>query len=150
MAAVRSRWKVSKGISHLWHWTQTALRCESKDLAAARGLALDPAEIPSPRAHVKRAGYVSNNGNESFFLVPPYGRCRSQALAEAASWSEEFGHGEIRLSPFRALVIPFVEATREAHLARLASGFGYIVNENDPRLAVSTCAGMAGCSRGST
>ncbi len=115
-----------------------------------RKLALDPAEIPSPRAHVKRAGYVSNNGNESFFLVPPYGRCRSQALAEAASWSEEFGRGEIRLSPFRALVIPFVAATREAHLARLASGFGYIVNENDPRLAVSTCAGMAGCLRGST
>ena len=108
--SIRSR--VSKGISHLWHWTQTALRCESKDLAAAHGLALfllaatphaiahllalvseggecaglrlheigegqfgdlvrklalDPAEIPSPRAHVKRAGYVSNNGNAIVF-----------------------------------------------------------------------------------
>jgi precorrin-3B synthase len=115
-----------------------------------RKLALDPAETPPRRAHVERAGYVSNNGNESLFLVPPYGRCGSEALASVAAWSEEFGRGEIRVSPFRALVISFVAASREAHLARLAGDAGFIVNEKDPRLAVSTCAGMAGCVRGST
>jgi precorrin-3B synthase len=113
-------------------------------------LPLNAAEAMPRRPHAAHAGWVSNNGNESFFLVPPYGRCDSEALANAASWSKEFGRGEIRLSPFRALAIPFLAASGEARLTQLASDAGFIVNKDDPRLAVSTCAGMAGCVRGST
>ncbi|KAB0265360.1 precorrin-3B synthase [Microvirga brassicacearum] len=112
-----------------------------------KALPIDPPEIPPFRAHAPRAGRVPTGDQAAIFLVPPYGRCTADALARAASWSQQFARGEIRLSPFRALVIPFVSAEGCATLARDA---GFIVDEDDPRLSISTCSGMEGCARGST
>jgi precorrin-3B synthase len=47
-------------------------------------------------------------------------------------------------------VIPSLEALQAAKLAAAAEEWGFIVKPGDPRLAVSTCAGMEGCGRGST
>lgn len=113
-------------------------------------LPLDPPEIPPFRPHAPRAGRVPIGEHAASFLVPPYGRCAADALARAASWSQQFARGEIRLSPFRALVIPFVSADRCASLATLARDAGFIVDEGDPRLSISTCSGMEGCARGTT
>jgi precorrin-3B synthase len=124
---------------------------EDDGLAQLLGaLRLQPPEAPPQRLQAPHAGVVATDSQFAIFLVPPYGRSTSEALGRAAAWSEEFGTGEIRLSPFRALVIPFVNASAKAGLAALAGETGFIVDPGDPRLSVSTCAGKQGCGRGST
>jgi precorrin-3B synthase len=115
-----------------------------------RGLRLTPPEAPIVRPSPPRAGRFETGNEAAFLLAPPYGRCQAGSLTNAASWSERFGRGEIRLSPFRALVIPFVSSAGCESLAMLAREAGFIVNEDDPRLVISTCPGMEGCARGST
>lgn len=113
-------------------------------------LRLPPPEAPPDRLQAPHAGCVLTDSHLSVFVIPPYGRCTFEGLGRVADWSEEYGSGEIRLSPFRALAIPCVNASGEASLAALARETGFIVDPGDPRLAVSTCAGMQGCGRGST
>ena len=123
-----------------------ARNCSDSVKACGSSLRKPPSSVPA----ALRAGRFESGEQQAFFLGLPYGRCEADALAKVASWSEEFGRGEIRLSPFKALVIPFMSADGCADLAPLAQAEGFIVDDNDPRLSISACVGMEGCAHGST
>lgn len=89
----------------------------------------------------------------------PFGRSDAamlRAAADAADAADAWG-GELRLTPWRALLLPRGRAMssppcngdgrHDAFLARLAAT-GFITDAADPRLRVATCVGAAGCHRG--
>ncbi|WP_210484221.1 precorrin-3B synthase [Microvirga antarctica] len=105
---------------------------------------------PPARAPCRRAGRIALGALSAFFLAPPYGRCNASMLVAAAEWSRVFGHGDIRLSPFKGLVIRLASGHSADTLAALAREAGFIADPDDSRLRIETCPGIKGCTRGTT
>lgn len=124
-------------------------------LAEAAGLRLEPvppqgkaaAPIPAPMP----IGLLQTGGASACFGAgAPLGRLDAamlEALAEAAA---RFGLGEIRLTPWRAVLVPLAEAERASDLGAYLRGRGFITEPEDPRLALVACGGASACARGST
>ncbi len=85
-------------------------------------------------------------------VAAPFGRWRAADLAALATLAEEQGLGEIRVTPWRALLIPTrtLEAAERVSLA--ARELGLIVSHADSLLAVVACPGAPECpqARGET
>lgn len=80
-------------------------------------------------------------------LGVPFGRLEAPMLTRVADLAER-ALGQVRLTPWRAVLVPGVSA-ESGRLAPLRAA-GFIVDADDPRLAVAACVGAAGCARGST
>ncbi len=65
------------------------------------------------------------------------------ALADAA---ERFGAGSLRVTPWRALVVPGVGRARGRALLDAGTRLGLITDPADPRLAVAACPGHPACA----
>jgi precorrin-3B synthase len=118
------------------------------DLAAAAEL--DPAGRPTRRAPAIRAGVIRlDDGACAVMAALPFGRCSAAHLEQAASWSERFGCGEVRLSFTRGLLLPGIAATDFDPLLDEVRRAGLIVDPDDPRLQVIACPGAPACSSAS-
>ncbi|GGH10511.1 precorrin-3B synthase [Alsobacter metallidurans] len=94
-----------------------------------------------------------------FGVGAPFGRWSADDLDTLADWSERFGVAELRLTPWRAIVIPVRAPSRTdaatqtgapaAALAALA-GSRFIIDPADPRLAVVACPGAPDCLNATT
>jgi precorrin-3B synthase len=73
----------------------------------------------------------------------PFGRLAADQLHGLARLAEADG-AELRLTPWRALLLAPCRATVPADIARL----GLVVDPADPRLAFAACPGSAGCRSG--
>ncbi len=125
-----------------------AMRDAPADLRArlADVARLAPPIVPSRRPRAPRAGLLSMlRGRVSVVLALPFGRCDADQLTQIASWAERFGGGEVRLSPWRGIVIPEVRRKDLRTLIALVSGAGLIMEPADPRLAVFACPGQPDC-----
>ena len=76
----------------------------------------------------------------------PFGRCDADQLIRIAGWAEQFGDGEVRLSPWRAIVLPKVRGREIGTLIAQATGAGLITDPGDPRLAIFACPGRPDCA----
>lgn len=83
----------------------------------------------------------------SLGVAAPYGRLDHAMLRAAANAAETHGLGELRLTPWRCLLLPGVEA--QAAQDSLAAA-GFILDRADARLRIAACPGRAGCEQGST
>ena len=111
---------------------------------------LAPPTVPSRRPMAPRAGPLQMPGSgASVVLALPFGRCDADQLTQIASWVERFGGGEVRLSPWRGIVIPEVRRQHLGTLIALASGAGLITDPDDPRLSVIACPGRPDCANAS-
>lgn len=85
-------------------------------------------------------------------LAAPFGRLDAAMLRHAAALADSAA-GEIRLTPWRAMLIPGAGRGMppvERGLALDHARAGFIVAEGDPRRAVAACVGRDGCARGTT
>ncbi len=90
------------------------------------------------------------NGAACFGAGVAFGRLESPMLDKAAEAAETFGTGEIRLTPWRALVLPGVASANEGALIASCSQSGFITDRNDPRLGLAACVGISGCDSATT
>lgn len=105
-------------------------------ILAACGLeaAPDPAPRPAPPPAVGLLpGHVLG-------VAAPFGQLRAEQLAALADLAEQQGDGTLRLTPWRALLLPGVED------AARAAALGLILAPEDPRLRIAACTGAPGCS----
>jgi precorrin-3B synthase len=65
-----------------------------------------------------------------------------------ASLAERHGSGELRVTPARGVLLPDVCAADQAHLAKAARRYGWVVEASDPLLRVAACPGAPACSSG--
>jgi precorrin-3B synthase len=75
----------------------------------------------------------------------PFGRLDASTLKQLADVAEK-SCGELRLTPWRAILIVGVE---QPDAARLADA-GLIFDEDDPLRSVAVCPGTSGCGNGTT
>jgi precorrin-3B synthase len=125
-------------------------RLGAQALAAAAGLTWrDPFRQSDRPLPVTPLGSWTSGKLPVFGVGAPFGRWRAEDLADLADIAERDGLGELRLTPFRAILLPGVSPDVAARLTReLADGF--IVSADDPRLAVAACPGAPACANGTT
>ena len=80
----------------------------------------------------------------------PFGRLSGDMFGLAAWVAAEFGTGELRLTPWRALLLPGIRESDAAAIVDLFAKAGFIVGSADPRLAIAACPGAPGCEKGTT
>ncbi len=97
----------------------------------------------TPRGVIHGAQIV--NGARFVGVATPFGRWRARDLAAAAEFAANEGVGELRLTPWRAMLIPTQSAQAAAQIALLARARGFITSSDDLRLAVVACPGAPEC-----
>ncbi len=124
--------------------------CGPAAVAQAAGLSVAPArkraglDAPSP------IGLMAVGAATCFGAGAPFGRLCADMLDAAADAAASFAKGDIRLTPWRALLLPRVQAEREDGLHRHFAAANFIVEREDPRLAVAACGGAGACERATT
>jgi precorrin-3B synthase len=80
----------------------------------------------------------------------PFGRIVAEDLAGVASVAAANGASAVRLTPWRAILVPVPSfSAARAVLAELAAG-SFILDDDDPRRRVAACPGAPACARGTT
>jgi precorrin-3B synthase len=75
----------------------------------------------------------------------PFGRLRASDLALLATLARSHGAGELRLTPWRAILLPCASESAAREIVDSAARRGLIVDACDPRLAVVACPGAPEC-----
>jgi len=81
-------------------------------------------------------------------LGAPLGRLAAQQLLFLGEAALRHGLGELRLTPWRALLLPTASAQAAQAIVAEAAPRGFIVADDDPRLAVVACPGAPECESG--
>jgi precorrin-3B synthase len=126
--------------------------CGADAIAAASGLRVrpEPERRPSKTEEPVPIGLTHLGDKYCFGAGAPFGSIDADMLIAGASCAETFGTGEVRLTPWRALILADVRP-QQAHVLRdRLAAHGFIVGRRDPRLAVSACGGSSTCERGTT
>lgn len=124
--------------------------CGAKAIAGEAGLCI--CETPKPRS----AGEPCPVGPMRFYDIAcfgagvTFGSLDADMLEAAAQAAEIYGAGEIRLTPWRSLIIPHIREDQAGAISAFFAKSGFIAEREDPRLAVAACAGAATCDRGTT
>jgi precorrin-3B synthase len=78
-------------------------------------------------------------------VAAPFGRWRARDLTAMAELASREGSGELRLTPWRALLAPAPSLEAARRIVEAAAAQGLIVAHNDPRLCVVACPGAPEC-----
>ncbi|MGI3901949.1 MAG: precorrin-3B synthase [Janthinobacterium lividum] len=83
-------------------------------------------------------------------VAAPFGRLDAAQFDALARGARRSGASELRMTPWRALLVPDLAPAALDRLAETCAAAGLIVDPADPRLRVAACAGAPGCRRGTT
>ncbi|PNG27485.1 precorrin-3B synthase [Methylocella silvestris] len=120
-------------------------------LAAAAGRPAPQQEWAPPRpAPPAPVGLLRFGDLSCFGAAAPFGRLSANMLAAVAGAAQTHGRGEIRLTPWRAVILPGVAPQEADALAEYFHAAGFIVSPDDKRLGVAACGGAPACARGTT
>ncbi|PPD41157.1 MAG: precorrin-3B synthase [Methylocystis sp.] len=78
-------------------------------------------------------------------VAAPSGRWRAQELSELAEIAAAHGRGELRLTPWRAFLLPAQTPDAAQRMIATARILDLIVSHDDPRLALVACPGAPEC-----
>ncbi|MGH6838919.1 MAG: precorrin-3B synthase [Methylocella sp.] len=95
-------------------------------------------------------GLLRFNDRYCFGVGAAFGRPDANMLEAAARAAEIFGTGEVRLTPWRALIVPFVHAEEAGAIRAYFTAHNFIVDRGDARLAIAACGGASTCEHGTT
>ena len=88
-------------------------------------------------------------GDKAFVGVAlPFGRIAAADFRALGQLAAQSGASVLRLTPWRAILVPGLALAAAQTLARAASRFDVILDPADPRLAVAACPGAPACSSG--
>ncbi|MFE7382314.1 precorrin-3B synthase [Streptomyces zhihengii] len=96
-----------------------------------------PAEPPAPGAHAR------DGADAAVCAGVVLGRMSAAQVRSLARVAERHGTGELRVTPWRSVVLPGVAA---AHLPELAAA-GLVTGAGSPWHGVSACTGRPGCGK---
>lgn len=101
--------------------------------------------LQSPVGIIETGGDVCAAG-----IGLPYGGTTSAALLTLAERARDAGAAEVRLTPWRAILIPIASRQAAGSLLKQAAALGFITDPNDPRRAIAACPGSPACASGTT
>jgi precorrin-3B synthase len=95
------------------------------------------------------AGAPRNDSAAGFFGIGlPFGRIAADDLAGLAGSADAAGARELRLTPWRAMLIPLPSLAAAQTLSAVLSGF--ILDPDDRRRRVAACPGAPACAQATT
>jgi precorrin-3B synthase len=132
-------------------WAHAFLRARRGDERRMRDVIgrLAPGAAPARRLSARKAlaGYRMTPSIGFFAAAAPFGRLTAAQLAGLARLAEDHGR-DLRLTPWRAILLaPVAEASAKRLVDQIA-GLGLLVDQRDPRLAAAACSGSPACLSG--
>ena len=126
-------------------------------MAAIVGLRVLAAGLPraepataQPCRGTKADGEFVSEPSHVLGVAAAFGRLDAAGLDALARGALRIGAREIRLTPWRAVLVPGLAISEAQRLASDCAAAGLIVDPGDPRLRVAACVGAPGCRRGTT
>ena len=103
---------------------------------------------PRPEKAAPRppAGFTPLAGRGFFLAGAPFGGLDAESLAALAALSRRFADGKIRITPWKAAVLRGVAGPDAEALGDAAAEAGLVVDPDDPRQRIVTCAGRPRCA----
>ncbi|MFF3287248.1 hypothetical protein [Streptomyces sp. NPDC003023] len=92
---------------------------------------------------VPRPGHIRGPGRGGLYALVPLGRVTASAWRLLAATAERYGTGELRVTPWRGVVVPGAGKDRMGVLA----GAGLVTGSASPWLGVGACTGRPGCAK---
>ena len=80
----------------------------------------------------------------------PFGRLSGEALTHLASLAARCGATELRLTPWRAIIVADISVGEAESLVTELGASRFIVDAHDPRLYVAACPGAPACRHATT
>ncbi|HEY4848102.1 MAG TPA: precorrin-3B synthase [Methylocella sp.] len=124
--------------------------CGAGAIAGLAGLRPGPPRKSGAFEEPCPVGLLHFNERYCFGVGAAFGRLDANMLDAAARAAAIFGTGEIRLTPWRALILPFVHAEKADAMRAYFTAHRFIVDPKDARLAIAACGGASTCERGTT
>ncbi len=106
---------------------------------------LDMPVRSSPQSAIGWIPYADGERG-AFGLGLPFGTTNPASLACLVDLADQFGDGMLRITPWRAILIPSVSGQDAIRLREAGAAMGMIVDATDPRLKISACVGRPGCA----
>jgi precorrin-3B synthase len=113
----------------------------------------DPGSIePAPGPSMRPVGVLADRrpGRRVVGAAPMLGRLSPETLEAVGGLAAAFGDGEVRLTPWRSVLLAGVAAGDVVSLCQALEAAGLVVDPADPALTVVACAGNTGCPSGLT
>jgi precorrin-3B synthase len=112
----------------------------------AAAVALASTSAAPPRVPARSVGATTLAGGAlAVGFGVAFGRLDADLLDRVAELAERFGAGELRLSPWRSIILSGVAPNDVSALLTLAEDGGLILDEDDPRRAIAACTGAPSC-----
>jgi precorrin-3B synthase len=124
--------------------------CGAQEIAAASGLSLHKEQRQAAPESPSPIGLLCHQGTYSFGAGALFGCFDADMLDHAARGAETCGTGEIRLTPWRALIFPLMRQEQAQTLRDYFATHGFITDCADARLSVEACGGSTNCARATT
>jgi precorrin-3B synthase len=124
--------------------------CGPAAIAALAGLRPGPPRQSGAIEEPCPVGLLRFNERYCFGVGAAFGRLDANMFDAAARGAEIFSTGEIRLTPWRALILPFVQPKQAGAMRAYFTAHRFIVDHEDARLAIAACGGASTCERGIT
>lgn len=113
----------------------------------AADLSLAPALAPPARPSSRPVGTTPlADGTLAVGFGLAFGRLGANLLDRLAEWVERFSAGELRLSPWRSIFLPGIAPEDGQEILALGRDAGLILDDDDPRRAVTACPGAPACA----
>ena len=125
--------------------------CGAAGLDGLVGVAPPPGGAAAHRGAAPGIGaLVLGDGTTVLGVAAAFGRLDAGQLDALVTAARRAGAAALRVTPWRALLVPGLSAAGTAGLAASCADAGLVVDPADPRLRVAACTGAPGCARGST
>jgi len=124
--------------------------CGAGAIAGLAGLRPAPPRKSGAIEEPCPVGLLRVNERCCFGVGAAFGRLDANMLDAVARAAEIFGTGEIRLTPWRALILPCVQPKEAVAIRAYFAAHRFIVDHEDARLAIAACGGASTCERGTT
>jgi precorrin-3B synthase len=152
--------EVATALAHVFLRLRTTCIRRMRDLVAALGaktIAREAGLALSSAPHTDRTALhsaflgVHSLGTAGFLgLGLPFGRITARDFAALASSAASVGAHDLRLTPWRAILIPVPSVGRASTLSANLDRRAFILDPEDPRRRIAACPGAPSCERATT
>ncbi|MYQ78993.1 MULTISPECIES: precorrin-3B synthase [unclassified Streptomyces] len=114
----------------------------------AAGLPVALGTVPVPDGTPPALGVVTGPGDTDALSVGlPLGRADAVRWRALTDLARDHGAGELRLTPWRGVVVPGVRRDRTSGALDALEGLGLVTGDRSPWTGVGACIGRPGCAK---
>ncbi|WTI83289.1 precorrin-3B synthase [Streptomyces sp. NBC_00726] len=114
----------------------------------AAGLPVALGTVPVPDGTPPALGVVTGSGEADALSVGlPLGRADAVRWRTLTDLARDHGAGELRLTPWRGVVVPGVRRDRAAGALDVLAAVGLVTGDRSPWTGVGACIGRPGCAK---